>query len=239
MRQVLVTTQLAASPLLLASGALLACSFWTLQRQNLGMNDENVLMATISLGTADYPTAERQMAFFQQLWRNLRWGPEVNAVALSDSLPPGGNHHDQIYASLRIEGQPRFAIGTGENVAWRWVTPEYFRLLNIPLIEGSGFTDDETGSANHFVVLRRSLAKRLFRGQNPLGRQLRLAVGAPADQDPTYTVVGVAGDVKTGGLAAGEKPEYYRLRRDRAEDWNRSAAVLVRSSLPQQSCSRG
>jgi putative ABC transport system permease protein len=231
-RQFLVTTQIAASLLLLAAGALLTRSFWNLQRQNLGMNDENVLTATISLGTAAYPTAERQMAFFQQLHRNLRWGPGVDAVALSDSIPPGGNHHDQIYASLRVEGQPRFIAGTGGNVAWRWVTPDYFRLLNIPLIQGSGFTDEETGSASHFVILSRSLAKRLFPGQNPLGRQLHLAVGAPADQDPPYTIVGIAGDVKNGGLAAGEEPEYYRLRRDRAVDWNRSAVVLVKSSLP-------
>ena len=141
-------------------------------------------------------------------------------------------HHDQIYASLRVEGQPRFTSGTGGNVAWRWVTPEYFRALTIPLIEGRGFTDDELASANRFVVLSRSLAERMFYGQNPLGRQVHLASGAPADQDPPYTVVGVAGDVKNGGLVAGEEPEYYRLRRNRAEDWDRRAVVIVESSLP-------
>jgi predicted permease len=231
MQQCLVTAQIAASLLLLASGALLARSFWNLQSQNLGMNYQNVLTATISLGQTAYPTPERQMTFFQQLQRNLRWGPGVYAVALSDSVPPGGYHHDQIYASLRVEGQPRFASGTGGNVAWRWVTPEYFRALDIPLIEGNGFTDDELASANRFIVLSRSLAERLFPGQNPLGRQVHLAVGAPEGQDPPYTVVGVAADVKNGGLAAGEEPEYYRLRRNRAEDWDRSAVVLVKSNL--------
>src|SRR5450631_2676044 len=223
LRQVLVTTQIAVSLVLLAGGALLARSFWNLQRQTLGMNYENVLTATISLGQTAYPTAERRMAFFEQLQRNLRWGPGVTAVAMSDSLPPGGYHRDQIYASLRVEGQPRFASGTGGNVAWRWVTPEYFRTLNIPLIKGSGFTDDEVASANRFVVLSRSLAEQMFAGENPLGRQVHLASGAPADQDPAYTVVGVAEDVKNGGLAAGEEPEYYRLRRDREEDWDRGA----------------
>jgi len=238
LRQVLVTTQIAVSLVLLAGGALLARSFWNLQRQTLGMNYENVLTATISLGQTAYPTAERRMAFFEQLQRNLRWGPGVTAVAMSDSLPPGGYHRDQIYASLRVEGQPRFASGTGGNVAWRWVTPEYFRTLNIPLIKGSGFTDDEVASANRFVVLSRSLAEQMFAGENPLGRQVHLASGAPADQDPAYTVVGVAEDVKNGGLAAGEEPEYYRLRRDREEDWDRGAVVLVKSSLPAATMER-
>jgi len=235
LRQVLVTAQIAASLVLLAGGALLTRSFWNLQRQNLGMNDENVVTATLSLGQTAYPTPERQMAFYEQLQHNLRWGPGVNALALSDSLPPGGYHHDQIFASLRIEGQPRYTSGTGGNVAWRWVTPEYFRTLNIPLIEGSGFTDNELASANRYVVISRSLAERMFPGQDSVGRQVHLASGAPADQDPPYTVVGVAGDVKNGGLAAREEPEYYRLRRNRPEDWDRGAVVLVKSGLPAAS----
>ena len=232
LRQLLVTTQIAASLVLLAGGALLARSFWNLQHQRLGMNEENVLTATISLGQTAYPTGERQMALFERLQRILRWAPGVSAVTISDSLPPGGYHHDQIYASLRVEGQPRYASGTGGNVAWRWVTPEYFRALNIPLLAGSGFTDDELSSPIRFVVLSHALSERMFPGENPLGRQVHLAGGAPAEQDPPYTVVGIAGDVKNGGLAAGEEPEYYRLRRNRAEDWEREAVLVVTSHTP-------
>lgn len=117
-------------------------------------------------------------------------------------------------------------------MAWRWVTPDYFRALSIPIIEGQAFTDQERTSKNRFVVLSRSLADRMFPGQSPLGRQIHLASKAPPDQDPPYTVVGIAADVKNGGLAAGEEPEYYRLRRDRAEDWDRSGVVVVKSRLP-------
>jgi putative ABC transport system permease protein len=123
-------------------------------------------------------------------------------------------------------------------VAWRWVTPDYFRALSIPIIEGHAFTAEERTSNNRFVVLSRSLADRMFPGQSPLGRQIHLASKAPADQDPPYTVVGIAADVKNGGLAAGEEPEYYRLRRDRAEDWDRSGVVIVKSSLPVSTVER-
>ncbi|HTW79515.1 MAG TPA: ABC transporter permease [Terracidiphilus sp.] len=232
LRQVLVATQIAACLVLLAGGMLLARSFRNLETQRLGMNYEDVLTATVSLGQSAYPNQARQMAFFQQLMDNLRWQPGVIDVAVSDSVPPGGAHHDQIYASLRVEGQPRFAGGTGGNVAWRSVTPDYFRAFGIPLIEGSGFTAQDQTSSNRFIVLSRSLADRMFPGQIPLGRQVHLANGAPADQDPPFTVVGVAADVKNGGLAAGEEPEYYRLCRNRAEDWSRGGVVIVRSNLP-------
>jgi predicted permease len=232
LRQALVMAQIAMSLLLLAGGALLAKSFWNLQRQDLGLNDQNVVTATITLGQTAYPTGDSQRAFFAQLQRSLAYGPGVLALAVSDSLPPGGHHGEQIYASLRVEGRPRLATGTGGNITWRWVTPDYFRALGIPLIEGGGFTEDEVGSSNRFVVLSRSLAARMFPGQNPVGQQIHMAAGAPADQDPVYTVVGVAADVKNGGLAVGDEPEYYRLRRNRAEDWNRSGVVIVKSSLP-------
>lgn len=232
LRQFLVTAQIAASLVLLAGGMLLTRSFKNLETQKLGMNYGDVLTASLSLGETEYPDQPRQMAFFERLERSLRWGPGIDAVAISDSLPPGGPHRDRVYASLRVEGQPRLASGTGGNVAWRWVTPDYFRALSIPLVEGSGFTDEELASDSRFVVLSKSLADRMFSGQTPLGRQVHLASNAPADQDPPFTVVGVAADVKNGGLAAGEEPEYYQLRRNRAEDWDRGGVVIVRSNLP-------
>jgi predicted permease len=234
LRQFLVTAQIAASLVLLAGGMLLTRSFKNLENQKLGMSYQNVLTASLSLGQTAYPDQQRQMAFFEHLRRNLRWGPGIDAVAISDSLPPGGPHRDRVYAALRVDGQPRLASGTGGNVAWRWVTPDYFRALNIPLIEGSGFTDEDLTSDNRFVVLSSSLADRMFPGQVPLGRQVHLASAAPADQDPPFTVVGVAADVKNGGLAAGEEPEYYELRRNRAEDWDRGGVVIVRSNLPAE-----
>jgi putative ABC transport system permease protein len=53
--------------------------------------------------------------------------------------------------------------------------------------------------------------------------------------DPWYTVVGVAANVKNGGLAGEDEPEYYRLRRNVAEDWGRSSTVLINTGLPAKS----
>jgi predicted permease len=232
LRRGLVIAQIAASVVLLAGGALLARSFWNLEKQSLGMSAENIVTAAISLGQTTYPTAESQMAFFQRLERNLRYGPGIEAFAISDSLPPGGSHRDQVYASLRVEGKPVLASGTGGTVASRWVTPEYFRALQIPVVQGQGFTEAELTSNDHFVVLSKSLAGRLFPDQNPIGQRLHLHHGAPAGSDPACVVVGVAADVKNGGLAGGEEPEYYQLRRNRAEDWDRSSVLILKTTLP-------
>jgi predicted permease len=232
LRRWLVIAQIAASVVLLAGGALLAHSFWNLEKQSLGMNAENIVTAAISLGQASYPTPESQMAFFQRLERNLRYGPGIAALAIGDSLPPGGSHRDQVYASLQVEGKPVLVSGTGGTVASRWVTPEYFRALQIPIVQGQGFTEAELTSNDHFVVLSKSLAGRLFPGQNPIGQRLRLHHGAPAESDPACVVVGVAADVKNGGLAGAEEPEYYRLRRNRAEDWDRNSVLILKTNLP-------
>lgn len=232
LRRGLVIAQIAVSMVLLAGGALLAHSFWNIEKQSLGMNAESIVTAATSLGQTSYPTPESQMAFFQRLERNLRYGPGIATFAISDSVPPGGYHRDTIFAALHMDGRPALASGTGGTVAWRWVTPEYFRALQIPMLEGQGFTDEELTSNDHFVVLSKSLADRMFPKQNPLGQQLHLAGGAPAANDPTYTVVGVAADVKNGGLAGDEEPEYYRLRRQRAEDWDRSSVVILKTTLP-------
>lgn len=119
-------------------------------------------------------------------------------------------------------------------MTWRWVTPEYFHLLEIPMLRGSGFKAEQRSSAQHFVVLSKTLATRLFLSEDPIGRQMRLANGAPEEDNPVYTVSGVAADVKNGGLAAGNEPEYYRLRRDAPEDWERSATYLMKTALPSK-----
>jgi len=136
----------------------------------------------------------------------------------------------------------------GGLVTFRWVSPEYFRALDIPLLKGEGFREDEVSSNDHLVVLSHSLAERLFPGVDPIGQRILLEgqetqgtvtrkPGTAAVQ-PWQTVVGIVADVKNGGLSGEEHPEYYRLRRDRPEDWDgggvwgRSAVVLVRSSLP-------
>jgi len=225
-RQLLVVAQIAVSLVLLAGASLLLRSFWNLQAQSLGMSTKGLVTASLSLGELHYSKPEQQMAFFELLEARLRKLPGVEAVAISDSLPPGGWHHDHIYAAIRIEGKPLPAEGTGGTVAWRWVTPDYFHALHIPILRGRGFQEEDRGSSEHFMILSRSLARYMFQNGDPIGSHVQ-----PGLEGPWYTVVGVAADVKNGGLTGADEPEYYRQRRHKPEDWGRDASVTVATSI--------
>ena len=225
-RQLLVVGQIAVSIVLLAAASLLLRSLWNLQNQRLGMRTKGLVTATLSLGELHYSKPEQQMAFFQLLEARLRKMPGADVVAVSDSLPPGGWHHDHIFAAIRVEGKPLPAEGTGGTVAWRWVTPDYFRALRIPIVRGRGFTEADRASSDHFMIVSQSLARYLFQNEVPIGRHVQ-----PGLEGPWYTIVGVAADVKNGGLTGGDEPEYYRLRRNSPEDWSRDASLTVETSI--------
>ena len=198
------------------------------------MQTQSLLTTSITLGQKNYPSAERQMAFFQRVEARLRQPPGAGAVALSDTLPPGGNHRDTIYAAMSVAGKRVPSGPTGGRVTWRWVSTGYFRALDIPILKGQGFSEEELSSSGRFVVLSKLLADRLFPEEDPIGRQIQL----PKLTGPLYTVVGVAQNVKNGGLAGEDEPEYYRLRRNRAEDWDGTSAILLKTSLPPQIASQ-
>lgn len=228
LRQSLVVAQIAVSMILLASAGLLVRSFWNLLNQPLGMRASSIVTATIALGEQHYPKPEQQMAFFQQLEARLRRLPGVNVLALSDTLPPGGWHHNQVLASIRVAGRPLPAEGTGGLVTWRWVTPGYFAALDIPLLQGRAFHEDDRSSNDHLIVVSQALADLMFPGQNPIGQHLQ-----PGLQGPWATVVGVVGNVKNSGLSGEDEPEFYRLRRNRVEDWSdwrRGCTVILKTS---------
>lgn len=116
-------------------------------------------------------------------------------------------------------------------VSWRLVTPEYFKTLDIPIVRGRGFTEEERRSKGYYLILSEALAARLFPNEDPVGKKVK-----PTPSDPWYEVVGIAANVKNEGLQALDQPEFYRLRRNDLEDWTMSpSAVLIlkTSTLPK------
>jgi predicted permease len=226
MRRSLVAGQIAVSMILLTGAALLWRSFSNLETQHMGMQTQGVLAAHIALPRYRYTTAQQQMEFFKQAEAALRRLPGVSAVGMSDSLPPGELHGEQIYSNMAIAGKPRQAGGTGGMVTWRWVTPEYFKALDIPIVRGQGFSEEERTQSQGFLILSQLLAARMFGNENPIGKQVQ-----PVPGGPWYTVLGVAANVKNAGLTGADEPEFYRLRRSFAEDWNPWAVMILKTSL--------
>jgi hypothetical protein len=104
------------------------------------------------------------------------------------------------------------------------VTPDYFRALNIPIIRGRNFADQDRTGDEREVILSRSMAERLFPGEDPIGK--RFSPGAHV-RPPGAIVVGVADNVKNNGLTEQSDPEMYTLRRSVSEDWAGNHLIVI------------
>ncbi len=236
LRQWLVVAQIAASMVLLAGAMLLLRSFRNLENQHLGMRTDNTLTASITLGQHTYPTPASQFSFFQQLTTRLRFGPGITLVSISDSLPPAAGHFGGRLDEIVVAGRPLSTAGITGVVASRLVSPEYFRALDIPIVQGEGFREEDLTASQHPIVLSKRLAYLVFPNENPIGQRMRF--DKVTNSEAWSTVVGVAADVKNSGLTKEEVPEFYRLRRNLPGDWDwggtwgRTSVIVVRSALP-------
>ena len=231
LRRALVMGQIAASVVLLAGAALLLRSFQRIEDQRLGFTTHGVMTAQIALPGFRYNTDAKWMEFHLQVEQAVRRLPGVTAVAFSDSVPPGGWHGGTRFSDISVEGRPRPAPGEGGTLVTRRVSQEYFRALDIPVIRGRGFTDEDSAGGAPLVVLSRLAAAKLFSGEDPIGKRIQ-PFGTHADQ--WITVAGVADDAKNSGLTSDEQPEIYFLQRAEADDWtSRREVLVVASALPE------
>jgi len=226
-RRCLVVGQIAISMILLTGAALLVRSFSSLERQDMGMKTRGVLAVHIALPSYRYTTAQQQMDFFLGAEAALRRLPGVSAVGMTNWLPPAETREEQIFSIIAVSGRPRPEGGTGGMVSWRWVTPDYFNALEIPIVRGQNFAEQQRTSNENLLVLSSLLASRLFGDEDPVGQHVK-----PVPAGPWYTVVGVAANVKNGGLTGVDDPEFYRLRRNITADWHPWNVMVLKTSLP-------
>jgi predicted permease len=241
LRRALVVGQIAISMILLSGSALLLKSFQNMEEQSLGMQTHGVLTARIALPGFRYDTGQKKMDFYLRAETELKRVPGIRTVSFSDSLPPGGWHDDERFAGLAAEGKSHAPEGTGGSVICRGVTPDYFDALNIPIIRGRSFAEEDRTGSEYRVVLSRLMAVRMFPGEDPVGKRIqRVRDGM------WFTVAGVADNVKNGGLAELDEPEIYFLRRNVPQDWGgrgpvgevmsgAAPLIIISSILPPKS----
>jgi putative ABC transport system permease protein len=234
-RRLLVATQIAMSIVLLSGAGLLIQSFRKLAHQNLGMQTTNVLAIRIPLTDARYPDGDAYMKFYLRAEAAMRELPGVQALSVSDSVPPDGWEHGHRYADIFVEGRPPISPESGGSVSRRTVTPQYFNVLRIPILAGRSFSEADRNGESHLLILSQRLAGRLFPRGDAVGQHIRFADYQPyfVLNGPVFTVVGIAGDVKNSGLTNQDDPEYYSVWNDRhPEVWYRHAAFLMETNLP-------
>ncbi len=172
LRRSLVTAQIAVSIILLSGAVLLLRSFAKIEEQNLGMQSGGVLTMKVALPWWRYNTDHKVMDFYLRLESSLRRQPGTFAVGMADSIPPGGSLGIR-YSDLVVEGKPPTPPGTGGTVVGRSVTPDYFRALNIPIVRGRDFTEQDRTGNEHEAILSRLLAARMFPNEDPIGKRFK------------------------------------------------------------------
>ena len=183
----LVAGEVALALVVIFSTGLMIRTILNLQAVDPGFRAENVLTANVQLTAADYPTPERQNAFYREVLERISQLPGVVSAGFATFLP----YTVLIGAGpVTVEGRP--APGDGSNtVIIRYVTPEYLDTLGVPLLSGRGLSDRDTPNAPA-VALVSERVTALF-DRDPVGRQIAFGPAA-------MTVVGVVGDIHGEGL---------------------------------------
>lgn len=189
LRGLLVITEVALALVLLAGAGLMVNGFRNLANKDLGYDRRNVLTFEIALPQAKYREPAQVRAFFDQLTERLGALPGADSAAAILTLPGKFNWTSTPYAA---EGQPPAAPGELRVAAEEAVTPDVFRVLRIPVLQGRALTAQDGPDSPRVVVLNASMAGRLWPGENPLGKRLRFGEGVA----PWCTVVGVLADFK-------------------------------------------
>jgi putative ABC transport system permease protein len=188
-RAALVIADLVLALILLAGAGLMLRTMASLTRTSPGFTSERILTLQFSLGGKAYAEDPAVVAFQNRALERLRALPGVEGVALADEVPFGGD-----YDCRGFHAQGRMKANTVDDpcIERYGVTPDYARLMGIPLRRGRFISAEDTSASQPVLVVSESTAKLVWGSDDPIGSQVRL--GGPTDP-PWYTVVGVIGDV--------------------------------------------
>ncbi len=201
-RRALVVAEVALAVMLVVGAGLLLRSFWNLLRIDAGFDRTNLTTFSVALPTRVYTDSTRRVAFFDDLTRQLAATPGVTSAAAMSGLPPQRNLDAN---DTNFEGYvpPPNAPPTNTDY-FQLATPAYFATMRIPMLRGRSFGPGDAMTSPPVVIINETLAKHFYANQDPIGRRINL----PGSKT-FFTIVGVAKDVKQGGVSSRVGTELY------------------------------
>jgi len=185
MRDVLVIAEIALSLVLLTGAGLLGRTFANLMSTDPGFDVERVLSAEIWLAGSRYERESSPGLFYDELIRRLKAERGVEGAAVVEAglpLTRGGNQ------AVVIEGE-----GRPRSIDYRTITPGYFGVLGVPVVEGRDLSTSDGETAERVVVVNQTFARQFLNDRGALGRNLNVG----GDDGVNYRVVGVVADVRS------------------------------------------
>jgi predicted permease len=223
-RRVLVVVQMALAVTLLAGAGLLIRSFVRLQEASPGFDTQSVLSVRVDLPDNRYKDDAAVAQFYQRALDAVRVLPGVTSAGIVSSMPFTNNNSQ---GSYHIEGQEQAAGEAVPHGFVQVVDEDFFKTMQMPLLQGRGFTTADSAEAGKVVVIDELLAKKYF---GDAGKALghRITQG-DRTKGPWYTIVGVTGTIKRNKLyELTSKETYYYYYRQQPD---RSSTLALKSGI--------
>jgi putative ABC transport system permease protein len=226
-RSSIVVAEVALAMVLLSGAGLLLQSLTRLLHVDPGFASDHTI--TFGINLPPVYTAAQRADFFTRLLERLRALPGVKSAGAVRGLPLGPDQ-DQISSSFEIEGHP---LGESERpiAAVRISSLDYMKTMRIRLTAGRDFSQRDDDKAPAVIIINQTIANNFFHGENPVGKRVTLTTNFGGGT-PAREVVGVVGDVKSGGLGAASAPEVYLPE---LQIMTGNMAVVVRTSVEPES----
>lgn len=208
LRSLLVTAEVGLSAMLLIGAGLLLHSFVRLMKLDKGFDTTRVLAADITLPAARYQEETQRVKTFDRLLPKIRSLPGVKAAGFVSVLPLEGEGWAD---GITLEGEQDAPLMEHPIGNYRFVSPDYFAAMGIPLLRGRVIEDRDRNSQP--AVISETVAKQLFRGVDPIGKRFRR--GDPKEKP--FEVIGVVGNIPIASLNRAPGllvyvPYWYRSR---------------------------
>ena len=206
-RRALVMAEVALSVMLVSGAGLLIRTVHNLRSVDGGFDRAPLITFSVTF-PEPYDPDTRALAY-QRFLERLQAIPGVQGAAFMSGLPP---HRSAEAIRTVIENHTAAGGGDVELIDYyQLVMGEYFETMGIPIVAGRGFEPTDAGAPNRVVVVNETLADRIWRGRNPIGQRVRVNNNAAFGfgGSPWYTVIGVAKDVKQGGIDQETGAELY------------------------------
>ncbi len=205
MRSAFVVAEVAAAVVLLVTVGLFVRALWRVQDVDPGFDPRGVVSARTTLPLPKYATVARREQFYTTVLDEVRAVPGVSNAAFTSFLPMvmRGGIWPVIIPGVTVPDDARAA-------SLRFVTPDYFATLRIPVLRGRSLTASDTRTSTYVAVVSRSFADLYWPGEDALGRHFTMGTGA-GDREVIgdRTIVGVVGDVRVRGLERDSEPQVY------------------------------
>ncbi len=222
-RSFLAAGEIALAMVLLMAAGLLLRSFAKLMSVSPGFEVQHIVKADISLPQFQYSTPQQWAAFSDELLARIQSKPGLqdSAVAVPRPIADG-----PVNLGFDIVGNPPSVAGVSRTADYVSASPNYFRVMGIPLLSGRLFDRRDVMSSPRVTVISKAMARLYFPNQNPVGKRLKF--GFPPAPGDEREIVGMVGDVRD--VALGEKPgPMMYVPYAQAPFWG--ANVVVKSTL--------